>query len=564
MLLKKICITAQEGTLIREVTFKDSLNIILGKEESTGSTNSIGKTTLLRCIDFCLDGKPSQFYKDSEKGQSDNKTILEFFKIKHPVFELQLEEATKKLTIKREITYSESGRIKVTSYINGAKKTKEEFTQKLKEKLFNLQGQKPTFRQLIAKFIRKDSTQIENFLRYLHQSITDADYEKIHLSMFGLNNSFLLTQKHDKEQAFKSITQQIDILTQEFTTNSLHQFVVIINEQLAPLIKARDNFQINQKYELEEQQLNRIQLKINKVETRINELNLSRSLQSERIEKLKEDEFNVDIDALNLLYQEAGFYIKEMQKTFEDTVKFHNIMLKQDMEYAENRLTEMECELLSLRAKRSELAESYSEILQKLGQTGSLAEYTKLNQQIEGIIKNKAEKEALLNTIENFIEKQQIAKKELDAVNLKLASKLDQLDTNIEEFSKLFTSLTQKLYNETYIVTYEKNKNNNYVFKIVNEQGNQGAGKKLGLIAAFDLAYTVFCKKHNITSPSFILHDRLELMDPNQMKILFDFAIEHSVQYVVPIIEDKLSTLNSSYTKNITLCLSESNKFFKI
>ena len=69
MFLKKFSLINEVGEVVREVKFKKGINIILGRsnEKGEGTSNSLGKTTLIRCIDFCLGAKNAdELYKDSE------------------------------------------------------------------------------------------------------------------------------------------------------------------------------------------------------------------------------------------------------------------------------------------------------------------------------------------------------------------------------------------------------------------------------------------------------------------------------------------------------------------
>ena len=53
---------------LREITFKDGLNLILDRPTSSGkqSGNNVGKTTVLRLIDFCLGSDGDEIWEDSE------------------------------------------------------------------------------------------------------------------------------------------------------------------------------------------------------------------------------------------------------------------------------------------------------------------------------------------------------------------------------------------------------------------------------------------------------------------------------------------------------------------
>ena len=59
-------ITKVDGKVIREIEFKDTLNIITNKRDSTLSGNQIGKSVPGRIIDFLLDGSMNPIYIDEE------------------------------------------------------------------------------------------------------------------------------------------------------------------------------------------------------------------------------------------------------------------------------------------------------------------------------------------------------------------------------------------------------------------------------------------------------------------------------------------------------------------
>ncbi|HBO75101.1 MAG TPA: DUF2326 domain-containing protein, partial [Marinilabiliales bacterium] len=68
MFLKSLTIH-NDTALIREILFHKGINLIIDETKSkdkTESGNSVGKTTVLRLIDFCLDGSGSNIYIDPE------------------------------------------------------------------------------------------------------------------------------------------------------------------------------------------------------------------------------------------------------------------------------------------------------------------------------------------------------------------------------------------------------------------------------------------------------------------------------------------------------------------
>ncbi|EEA8599542.1 DUF2326 domain-containing protein, partial [Salmonella enterica subsp. enterica] len=68
MFLKKLTVSSPIIGLIREIDFHLGVNLIIDKsvEKTSETGNSVGKTTALRAIDFCLGAKQDSFYIDPE------------------------------------------------------------------------------------------------------------------------------------------------------------------------------------------------------------------------------------------------------------------------------------------------------------------------------------------------------------------------------------------------------------------------------------------------------------------------------------------------------------------
>ena len=68
MFIKYLTITSPTET-IREIEFKAGLNLIVDDTPTTEvklTGNNVGKTTVLKLIDFCLGAKPSIIFTDTE------------------------------------------------------------------------------------------------------------------------------------------------------------------------------------------------------------------------------------------------------------------------------------------------------------------------------------------------------------------------------------------------------------------------------------------------------------------------------------------------------------------
>ena len=80
MFLKRLKIANKFG-LVREIEFHKGLNLIVDEtiekdKKTTG--NNVGKTTVLRLVDFCLGSSGKNIYQDSEFKEQENSTIKDF------------------------------------------------------------------------------------------------------------------------------------------------------------------------------------------------------------------------------------------------------------------------------------------------------------------------------------------------------------------------------------------------------------------------------------------------------------------------------------------------------
>lgn len=568
MFLDYLLITDYLNNEIRKVNFNHKgLNLIVGINKKSGTTNNIGKTTLIRCIDFCLNGKLEQLYVDKEFKNSINEDIFNFFKTKQPTFELSFKSPIEEVIYKvsRKIIYeNEKFNFENIITIDGIK-INTDFNMELKKILFNSMIEKPSLRELIPKFIRKDEQQISNVLKYLHQTTSYNKYEKIHLFLFGFNAKSILQSKSELELNLKRKKKAKDALASRFNATDLKQILEITKKDLIRLLDQRDKFELDDKYELEEKQLKKIQLSIVSIEKEISNLNLKKTININKLKELNDGVFNGDTKTLKLLYDEAKFYSTDLHKSFDDVVAFHNKMIKNEIDYVSNKIETLENQIEVLVENRNVFSKDYSELMKKLSKTGSLAEYTKLNEQIEKLAEKKGQDEKLLDELAELESEIININKNLEKIKTKLDENLKDFDEKLAIFNESFSNYSKLLYDTEFFVSYDPEEDP-IKFYTKNVGGNEGSGKKQAVVSAFDLAYIDFITKLNFNFPHFVAHDKVELIDIKKLEILFNISNNINGQFIIPIIYDKIEHNYSIYKDNgnIILELSEDEKFFKV
>ena len=176
---------------IRTISFHKGINLIVdetNKEDLKESGNNVGKTTVLRLIDYCLGGNGKNIYQDPEFKNKKNTQIENFLKNNNIIITLVLKkdlenEDSPEINLRRNfLSYSQK-----IQEINGEKYADNEFQKKLKELIFHSSKEKPTFRQIISKNIRDEKNRLVNTVKVLHPTTTSQEYEALYLFWFGID-----------------------------------------------------------------------------------------------------------------------------------------------------------------------------------------------------------------------------------------------------------------------------------------------------------------------------------------------------------------------------------------
>ncbi|UEC24826.1 DUF2326 domain-containing protein [Psychrobacter sanguinis] len=579
MYLKSLTIKDSDGFVIRHVDFKMGVNIIKGdtvKGDDTSNTNSIGKTTLLRSIDFCLAGNWESLVNDKEIKTNRNNTVFDFFKTTSPNFELIITNSlshgvSSNMKINRMLTIDldKKGRDKVTvkNLIDGNEVSNDDLKSQLKLYLFGLSMDKPTFRQLIPKFIRSSDHQVSNVVRYLHPTTPNSTYEVLHLTLFGFSSMGLVYERITLENELKQKTSQVNTLrdlvsvgTQE--ANDLRQ------SQLKKLQHQYDTYQISKEYERENDQLNQLKESIGKVKNQINNQHLNLDVWQSRLEEITGENQEINAEAVKYMYEEAQLYNVKLQKKFEETLAFHSKMLQNEVQYIHNAIQKTQNSIANLEAEYSLKAEEYSLQLDKLAQSGSLAEYTELGNKINALNKEITENQAILSSYQSALDAQKKIKQELEILSQELEQEIKEFRAKLIVFNQYFSQYSKALSKGGYLLAIEPDKNRHFslVPRPVDGDSHVGDGHKQSIIIAFDLAYVAYANNPTVklTRPHFFTQDRVEVIDNHMFSKLIELADEVECQFIFPIIKDKLNQIPNFDETNVILPLDKDNKFFDI
>jgi uncharacterized protein YydD (DUF2326 family) len=567
MFLKTLTISSP-SEIIREIKFRKGINLIIDESEGQITGNSVGKTTVLKLIDFCFGANPKIIYEDPESKKQIYKIVKDFLITNNIFVKLCITEDlddknAQTITIERNFL----SRNKIRRIINGKRYIEDEFEQKLKKLFFpEHTAQKPTFRQIISHNIRYKDLSINNTLKTLDKYTTDAEYETLYLFLLGCdfskgNIKQEILQKINQEDNFKKRLEKIQ------TKSAYEAALSLIEVEIKKLNKKKVNLNINEHFESDLKELNQLKYRINLLSSEISKLNIRRDLIHETEKDLSSKASNIDLHQLEIIYNQVKINIGSIQKSFEDMVNYHNQMILEKVSYITKELPTLKKKIDNKNEALNELLKNEVELSTKISKSDSFEELEALIGELNEKYRNKGDYESTISQIEEVDNNLKSYKKELELINNEIFS--DDFETTVKlqlnKLNKYFSSTSKILYDEQYALKYDKitNKKGQKLYKFSAFNLNFSSGKKQGEISCFDIAYTFFADEENIPCMHFLLNDKKELMHDNQLVKIADLVNQNNIQFVVSILKDKLPhKLNNE--KYFILKLSENDKLFRI
>lgn len=567
MYLSKLTISSP-GKVIRDIEFHKGLNLIVDEtpENTTGTGNNVGKTTVLRLIDYCLGGDVDGIYRNPEDKHESYALVKDFLTGNNVIVTLILEDdldmPSKKVVIERDFKTGRSSLIR----INGKDVTRKDFVAELESAIFpEVKTETPSFRQIIAHNIRIDNLRLENTLKTLTMG-KNEEYEALYLFMFGCPNDSAarktqLSQELDTEKKYKRRMER------NRSKNEYKAALSVIESDIEKLVERKDSLNINENLQLDIDSLNALRAQINKVTSRTSLLSLRRELINETVESFDKQNFGEDVFQLEMIYKQASAYVPKMQRTFKELVDFHNTMLENKKAFVAQELPSIQEEIESLSVELERLKEKETVMAEKVLKSDTYEELEVIIVQLSELSRRKGEFESYISQIESaekaIKEKCEEMKKIDDG--LFTADFAQRLEAQRDKFNKIFSEVSHEIYDEQYIISYEVDTQKGkqlYKFHIT-DVANFSSGKKQGEISCFDIAYTVFADQEGIPCLHFILNDKKELVHGNQLNKFAEAVNKYNVQFVCSMLYDKLPSVLRK-DEHVVVRLSQDSKLFRI
>lgn len=566
MFLKSLTITSGPK-VIREIEFHKGLNLIVDESENQITGNSVGKTTVLKLVDFCLGANPKHIYVDHETKKQEYKLVKDYLIENKILITLvltsNLDLGTEDIVIERNFL----ARKELIRTINGDQLTEEEFDLRLGSILFPEHlASKPTFRQIISHNIRYKDESINNTLKTLDTYTSDAEYETLYLFLFGCE----FTKGNSKQEILSRLKQEDTYrsrLEKNQTKTAYETALALINNDIEELNKKKSSFNLNENFEKDLDKLNEVKYQINKLSSSIGKLNIRKNLIKETEAELKSSKSDIDLRQLEIIYEQATSKITTIQKSFSDLVAFHNTMIEEKVKFITKELPAIEKSISENNDSLKRLLADEKRLVTAISKSNSFEELEKVIGELTEKYRKKGEFENIIQQLSEVESNIKEFNKQLSEIDTELFSdSFEQVvKTQLNKFNKHFASISNELYGEQYAVKYDiiTNAKGQRLYKFSSFNANMSSGKKQGEISCFDLAYTLFADEENIPCLHFLLNDKKELMDDKQLVKIAEFVNRNNIQFVASILKDKLPD-EISKADYFAVKLSQSDKLFRI
>ena len=537
--------------LFDSVEFKNGVNFIYGKKEKLtpkNSINSIGKSTFLDLLDFCL---LSSYQKAHNARLFAANSILSGYDI---VLEFEVDEI--KYIIKRNV--DENRRIKFGNPNNLQEYDIDSLKRILGELVFYRKDYIgkffPTwYRSLISFYLKVQKFKREQFndpIKYV-KDMSEVEINVYQLYLLGLDNTFAYENfktKTDLKKILPAIKQIESLLKEKYDLQSLNETNQNINKlryEIKKLESAIASFRLSTEYEDVEKEANIL------TQT-IKDNWYQNFVDKKRIEAYKESysaKENISITRIKNIYEELSVeFALQVKKTLEEAVQFrkklsHNrkSFLEEEIKLLTELIEKRDEEINLLETKRAQLfsflsakeaikdlTEAFGIISEKKSQLSDLESNTKI---LNELILEKNQIEAKQKTIDNQI---------FEYVT-NLGIKIENL---YEIFTDVYNSIYVNLQNMSgFSIDYNKRKDKLIDISITMPD-MYGKGKNAGRTLVYDLFLLLNSFKFSHNFPRFLVHDGIfDGVDKAHFIATYEFIekIANSgtkIQYITTINEE--------------------------
>ncbi len=545
-----------ETGLFDPVKFTLGINIILGEytrpKEERSELNGIGKSTLIRLIDFALlsDTTRNSFFNI-------NKTKYHFLKDHSIVLEIEIEGNT--FFIKR--SFSES---KIPQFGNDIHDLKEYHENELRTILGNLffgkdeyQGyfESTWFRKIIRFFIKDDINNYERKdpLKFSDSHINDFEAYLYNLFLLGLPNKAIgnyegfKKKRNEINNQYKGLSKKL----KEDTGKEIQQInseIRVLDNKIKNLEEALEEYKFLKSYEDVEDGLIKLSGEISENLRKIN-------LFKRQLAEYKQSyEYEIEIDKEKIIraYGEIKqVFGDSVKKTLEDVFSFRKKIAEGRERFLKSKEVELTTEIDKITDSISSLEIRRSDLYKILNEKKAL---DSLKNNYSLLIEEKSKRERLnfsMNQLNRLDEEKSKLNVNISNAVSEIREEITKVDDQIGKLSTIFLGIVTaaiRVTNDEAVFDIRPYSNTNSPFKItIDVPKSEALGKTRLKVLAYDLTVFLNIIQEERNLPHFLIHDGMfHAIDKKTIIGLLNYIANKFLeyprfQYIITANEDEIN-----------------------
>ncbi len=543
----------------RKINFIEGVNIIT----NTGNDgNNIGKSTVLKAINFCLGGKPESLWKDPS-----NNSICEVVKdyVTSGTFEfvLEIHVDNVKYEIKRILSLKGKNKnVSSINYING-----EEFIGQTKfslqiPRIFKYNYEHLSFATLKGRFFKTDKESINSLLSY-SRHLKKTDYSHIYSFLFSSDSIEYIQRLHELEIDKKELNHNVNIILKGNTEEEYIRKAEVIKSSINNYDSQINRYNVSKIQYETIANLGIVRTDVANLSEQLSILDTRLTYNKKTIDKYQSKIENVDYDIIQNLYDDVIVFFGKPKRTLQEAVEFHNHNYKRKVEYLISKSVQI----------KDERNEIKSKLNLKIGSEFNLLNSITNKSYLSGFIQLENKKSDLyieLGGIQYVIERVSSLNQSINDVTSKIDNCKKMINSNMNNknikcFNRYLKYLSKKVYKDYDISAYFEINKGDVDLKVKNINMISGDGSPRAGSFTFELSLIAYLRRFNFPLPEFTLQDYLEATDYHKLKVLFDFSNRLNIQCVCSVLSSSLYDFPNDFLINNTiLTLSSDDKLFGV
>ncbi|WP_341962871.1 DUF2326 domain-containing protein [Planococcus maritimus] len=545
------------------IEFKNGLNIIFGhvNDKNVNDPHNLGKSALVHLIDFML-------LKEVKKGNYfyNKKKVF-----KNHTFYLEIKLNTGNyLTIRRSFSNITRVDIKILGYsaelveceewdftnlvLNTTSETAISATTLLNEKLnFNIL-ENYDYRKLVGYFIRTQNDYSDVFQLKKFSSSTDQTWKPFVYELLGFEGDILI-RKYQLNNEIETLKTKIKSMEDYYNASDIDRIngqIDILNREKEMLEQDLDsfNFYLNEK-QISNELIEEIENESIYFQQKV--YNLRSDI--ELIENSLTTKEFLDFNYIKELFKEIEIYFNDqLEKSYEELVSFNKSLIEDRKIHLTKLLSDKKSDLKIVDERLKFLGEKRSSVLNVLQDSDVLNKYKSLRTNLiekEKSIQNLATQKEIILLTKSDIKELNEKKKELEAINEIIDSKIENGNKILNDIRYLFKTYFEAITGKNGIIDISTNTTSNVEFNagIITDSGNlthedEGFSYRKMLCMCFDLSILSYYSSKSFFK--FLYHDGpFEALHENRkesyLEFIEEYCNENDVQYITSLIDSDIS-----------------------